>query len=145
MSNIIHPCFQPNDPFHPFPPTTFDQVHSAMFDYIDHVFSIVRPRKLVYMAVDGVGPRAKMNSGFSLGRGRGNANPPPALAPSTNVRATAFPAGHGQQNVHFGYNCNYNKSLGTYSSDGNNEWSKPLKFDKPDSDDDSKFRGIGSG
>jgi 5'-3' exoribonuclease 2 len=32
-------------------PTTENEVFQNIFDYIDRLFSIVRPRKLIYMAI----------------------------------------------------------------------------------------------
>ena len=42
-------------------PKDENEMMVAIFEYIDRIFNIVRPRRLVYMAIDGVAPRAKMN------------------------------------------------------------------------------------
>lgn len=58
MNGIIHPCTHPEDKA---PPETEEQMFTAIQEYIEMVLRMLRPKKLLYMAVDGVAPRAKMN------------------------------------------------------------------------------------
>lgn len=58
MNGIIHPCSHPeNKP----PPANEEEMFLAIFEYVEEIMQIVKPKKLIYMAVDGVAPRAKMN------------------------------------------------------------------------------------
>ena len=50
MNNIIHPCCHPEDRA---PPENEEAMMEAIFAYIDRLFTLVRPRRLLYMAVDG--------------------------------------------------------------------------------------------
>ncbi|PJF18705.1 hypothetical protein PSACC_01475 [Paramicrosporidium saccamoebae] len=42
-------------------PETEEEMMVEIFKYIDRIFAMIRPRKLLFMAIDGVAPRAKMN------------------------------------------------------------------------------------
>lgn len=58
MNGIVHPCSHPED--RP-PPANEEEMMIAIFEYTERVVNMVRPRKLLMIAVDGVAPRAKMN------------------------------------------------------------------------------------
>lgn len=58
MNGIVHPCSHPED--RP-PPKDEEEMMVEIFKYTDRVVNMVRPRKLLMIAVDGVAPRAKMN------------------------------------------------------------------------------------
>ncbi|OQR74774.1 5'-3' exoribonuclease 1 isoform X1-like, partial [Tropilaelaps mercedesae] len=60
MNGIIHVCSHPNDTDAHFRISEED-IFKNIFDYIDFIFRIVKPKKCFFMAVDGVAPRAKMN------------------------------------------------------------------------------------
>lgn len=60
MNGIIHVCSHPNDE-DPHFRITEDKIFLDIFNYIDFLFRMIKPKKTFFMAVDGVAPRAKMN------------------------------------------------------------------------------------
>ncbi|ESK84121.1 5 -3 exoribonuclease [Moniliophthora roreri MCA 2997] len=60
FNGIIHNCSHPNDEDAHFR-LSEEQIFTSIFAYVDHLFGKIRPKKLFFMAVDGVAPRAKMN------------------------------------------------------------------------------------
>lgn len=58
MNSILHNCSHPNEGISHL---TEEQIFTAIFAYIDHLFNLIKPKAVFYMAIDGVAPRAKMN------------------------------------------------------------------------------------
>lgn len=57
MNGIIHPCCHPEEGGS----YTEEEMLRRIWAYVQRIVSMVRPQRLVYMAIDGVAPRAKMN------------------------------------------------------------------------------------
>ena len=60
FNGIIHNCSHPNDGDAHFRMSE-EQIFTGIFSYVDHLFSKIKPKKLLFLAVDGVAPRAKQN------------------------------------------------------------------------------------
>ncbi|VDD92658.1 unnamed protein product [Enterobius vermicularis] len=60
MNGIIHGCSHPNDE-DVFFRISEEEIFRDIFHYIETLFGIICPKKVFFMAVDGVAPRAKMN------------------------------------------------------------------------------------
>ncbi|VBB32324.1 unnamed protein product [Acanthocheilonema viteae] len=61
MNGIIHGCSHPDDENLVSFRISEEQIFRDIFNYIDFLFGIIKPKKVFFMAVDGVAPRAKMN------------------------------------------------------------------------------------
>jgi 5'-3' exonuclease len=63
MNGIIHPCTHGNnnDSGGEFIVLDETAMFKKIFLYVDRLYKLVRPSQVLYLAVDGVAPRAKMN------------------------------------------------------------------------------------
>ena len=59
LNGIVHPCCHPEDG-QPLPKDE-DEMLTRVEAHLDRLMELMRPRKFVYFALDGVAPRAKMN------------------------------------------------------------------------------------
>jgi 5'-3' exoribonuclease 1 len=73
MNGIIHACSHVNED-NCETNVTEEEIFRNIFHYIDFLFRMIKPKKVFFMAVDGVAPRAKMNQQrarrFRAGRDR---------------------------------------------------------------------------
>lgn len=60
MNSIIHNSTHKDSDSATFRMTE-DKMFIGIFNYIEHLFTKIKPKKLFFMAIDGVAPRAKMN------------------------------------------------------------------------------------
>jgi 5'-3' exoribonuclease 2 len=54
LNGIIHPCCNPHDGRQK--PRNPAEMHAAIFAYLERIMRMIRPRRLLYLAVDGVAP-----------------------------------------------------------------------------------------
>lgn len=58
MNGLIHPCSHPED--RP-PPSSVQEIYENIGKYLERLFNAIQPQRLLFLSIDGVAPRAKMN------------------------------------------------------------------------------------
>ena len=58
LNGLIHPCCHPENKEQP---NNENEMFENIKKYINLIISIVKPQKLIYVAIDGVAPMAKIN------------------------------------------------------------------------------------
>lgn len=58
MNGVIHPAFHPEKAAKP---TSYEDVFTRLFLYLDRLIAVIQPKKVLYLSIDGPAPRAKMN------------------------------------------------------------------------------------
>ncbi|CAN6599240.1 5'-3' exoribonuclease 1 [Trichomonascus vanleenenianus] len=61
MNSILHTCTHKDSDSDARTRLTEEEMFVNIFNYIEHLFGLIKPKKMFYMAIDGVAPRAKMN------------------------------------------------------------------------------------
>jgi 5'-3' exoribonuclease 1 len=61
MNGIIHNCTHKDSAEDTTFRLTEEEMFIKIFNYIEHLFSKIKPKQLFFLAIDGVAPRAKMN------------------------------------------------------------------------------------
>lgn len=64
LNSIVHNCIHGNDPKRHeriSKSQDFEELWQALMEAIDQLVHTVKPKQLIYLAIDGVAPRAKMN------------------------------------------------------------------------------------
>jgi len=60
MNGIIHPCARPQQNGGA-PVGSEQEIFDNIYAYTDKILKIVKPQKVLYLAIDGVAPKAKLN------------------------------------------------------------------------------------
>lgn len=64
LNSIVHNCIHGNDPKRHeriSRSKNFEELWQALMEAIDQLVHTVKPKQILYLAIDGVAPRAKMN------------------------------------------------------------------------------------
>ncbi|KAI5192311.1 hypothetical protein NEMIN01_1940 [Nematocida minor] len=113
LNGIIHPCCHPRNKEGP---SSEREMFQEIYKTIDHLVAIVRPKQLLYIAVDGVAPQAKMNQQRERRfKGKDEEEHNPGFDPNVITPGTPFM---------YALHCGIIKYIESRQSAGTNGWNQ---------------------